>query len=73
MTVDNVDISKVIMEVIPAHPTDYLRVVNRNMVRLLHSEDEASLEIPTLRERAKTFVNRDRYISIFSKRESTDG
>ena len=73
MTVDNVDISKVIMEVIPAHPTDYLRVVNRNMVRLLHSEDEAPLEIPTLRERAKTFVNRDRYISIFSKRESTDG
>lgn len=73
MATEKIDTSDIIAEVIPTHPTDFLRVVNRNMVLMLSSKDEASLTIPTLMERAKTFVNKDRYITLLYKKEPTNG
>ena len=52
------------LEIVPPHATDYLRTVNTNMIRILKDNDEVSYKIPTLLERAKAFVNKDRYLTF---------
>ena len=55
---------QVTVEIVPPHPTNYLRAVNASLARVLLSNSEASFNIPTLLDRAKTFVDRDRYITL---------
>lgn len=55
---------QVTVEIVPPHPTDYLRAVNANLTRVLLNQTEASFNIPTLLDRAKTFVNKERYITL---------
>ena len=60
------------LDLITTHPTDFLRVVNTRMVNKLRSNSSAKLSVPSLMERAKTFVHQDRYSYIVVEMEKEE-
>lgn len=62
---NEVTIEQLSMDIIPPHPTNFLRAVNLTMIRNLKEDTNVSFALPTLMERAKSFVNKDRFIAIF--------
>lgn len=62
-------IDQVSVEIIAPHPVNFLRAVNASMVKTLKVNTDTTFKVPTLMERAKAFVNKDRYIALYYVKE----
>lgn len=57
------------LELVPPHASNFLGAINTNLVRNLKTNDTNSFVTPTLMDRAKAIVNKDRFIGIFYIKE----
>ena len=56
-------------EIVPPHSSNYIRALVNNLTKKLRLGDSAITEVPTLLSIAKTLVNRDSYIVLFTTKE----
>lgn len=57
------------MEVIPPHPSNYIRSLTNALAKQLRENDDAFLEVPTLLSRAKSLVNKKNYVILYTTKE----
>ena len=57
------------VEIIIPHSSNYIRSLVNNLTNKLKQESEATVEVPTLLTRAKSLVNRDSFIMLFTTKE----
>ena len=60
------------LTIVPPHAVYYLRSIINISAQQLKEGDTSATEVPTLLERARAFVNRDRYLTLLTTKKGNE-